>query len=368
MFSYQHPVKIHFGQGVFSELEDMLRPYNFSSYVIVMSASQIDNGLDRLVKSQLGDDVKDVVTNITPNPTLEDVRRIAHVMEANEADCLIAIGGGSVMDAAKAAAAVYLESIDIDRLLERTDFQVSLPVIAIPTTSGSGSEVTPASVISDEANSLKVPLTGEGLYPKAAIVDPELTLTCPAAVTAVSGIDVICHALDSLGSAAHNPISDALAVSAAKLAFENLERAYHEPMNNGVRENMAAASLMAGLAISQTGTSGSHALSYYMTSHYGVPHGEACALTAGDWYIINAQANPKLDAHAEMIGFKDARDLNRRLDELKLATGLAMTFEDFGIEYGGIEEIIERGFAAADMKNNIAQPEQAEVFRFLSQK
>lgn len=368
MFSYQHPVKIHFGQGMFSELEDVLRPYSFSSYVIVMSGSQIDNGLDRLVKSQLGEDVKDVVTDITPNPTLEDVRRIVAVMETHEADCLIAIGGGSVMDAAKAAGAVYLESIDIDHLLEQSDFPAGLPVIAIPTTSGSGSEVTPTSVISDEMNGLKVPLTGEGLYPEAAIVDPELTLTCPAAVTAVSGIDVICHALDSLGSARHNPISDALAVSAARLAFENLERAYHEPMNNGVRENMAAASLMAGVAVAQTGTSGSHALSYYMTSHYGVPHGEACALTAGDWYIINAQANPKLNAHAEMIGFSDAHDLHRHLEELKLATGLAMTFEDLGIGLGAIKEIVERGFAAEDMKNNIAQPDELEVLTFLSGK
>lgn len=368
MFSYQHPVKIHFGQGIFSELEHVLAPYNFSSFVIVMSNSQIDNGLDRLVASQLGEDVKDVVTGITPNPTLEDVRRIVSVMEEHEADCLIAIGGGSVMDAAKAAGAVYLQSIDINHLLEHTDFSESLPVIAIPTTSGSGSEVTPTSVISDGANSLKVPLIGEGLYSEAAVVDPELTLTLPAAVTAVSGIDVICHALDCLGSAGHNAISDALAVSAAKLAFDNLERAYHEPMNTGVRENMSAASLMAGVAVSQTGTSGSHAMSYHLTSHYDVPHGEACALTAGDWYIVNARANPKLDDHARMIGFDDARDLKRGLDELKLATGLAMKFSDLGIASEEMKTIVERAFEYGDMKNNIAQPDQAEVLKFLSEK
>lgn len=368
MFSYQHPVSIHFGQGIFSELEHVLSSYNFTSFVIVMSNSQIDNGLDRLVKSQLGDDVKDVVTDITPNPTLTDVQRIVAIMETHEADCLIAIGGGSVMDAAKAAGAVYLQSIDINLLLEHTDFSEGLPVIAIPTTSGSGAEVTSSSVISDEANGLKVPLIGEGLYPEVAIVDPELTLTLPAAVTAVSGVDIICNALDCLGSAGHNAISDALAVSAAKLAFENLERVYHEPMNIEARENMSLASMMAGVAISQTGTSGAHAMSYYMTSNYDVSHGEACALTAGDWYIINAEANPKLHDHAEMMGFDSARDLDRSLNELKLATGLAMTFEDLGIGREDLKTIVERGFAAADMKNNIAQPEQAEVFRFLSEK
>src|SRR5699024_9867770 len=109
MFSFQHPVDIHFGLGIFSELNNTLSSYDYSSYIIVMSNSQIKNGLDRLVKSQLGDKVKGVVTDIEPNPTPSNVQRIVNVMEQHEADCVIAIGGGSTMDAAKAACAVYLD-------------------------------------------------------------------------------------------------------------------------------------------------------------------------------------------------------------------------------------------------------------------
>lgn len=368
MFSFQHPVQIHFGLGIFSELNDTLSSYDYSSYVIVMSNSQIENGLDRLVKSQLGDKVKGVVTDIEQNPTLDNVQKIVNVMEHHEADCLIAIGGGSTMDAAKAAGAVYLESIDINHLLEHTDFNRGLPLIAIPTTSGSASEVTAASVISDKTNSLKVPLIGPGLYPEVAIVDPELTLTCPPGITASSGIDVLCHALDSLGSVNSNPLSGALAVSAAKLAFENLTTAFHEPMNVDARENMSLASMMAGVAISQTGTSAAHALSYYLTSNYDVPHGEACAFTMDEWFVINAGVDPGLNEHAKMIGFSDAGALSERFNGLKSEMGLAMTFDELGIDRTDIETIAERGFEAANMKNNIAQLSKQEVVQFLSGK
>ena len=368
MFSFQHPVQIHFGQGIFSELNDVLSSYDHSSYIIVMSNSQIENGLDRLVKSQLGDRIKDVVTDINPNPTLDNVQKIVNVMEQHEADCVIAIGGGSTMDAAKAACAVYLQSIDINHLLEHEDFSRALPLIAIPTTSGSASEVTPASVISDKSNGLKVPLIGQGLYPAAAIVDPELTLTCPPRITATSGIDVLCHALDCLGSANKNPVSDAIAISAAKLAFENLERVYHEPMNIEARENMALASMMAGVAFSQTGTAAAHAFSYYLTSNYDVPHGEACAFTMDVWYVVNAGLDPRLDEHAKMIGFSGAEALSERFNSLKKELGLALTFDDLGIDRADMETIIGRGLEAANMKNNIAQPDKEEVLQFLSVK
>ncbi|WP_462421402.1 iron-containing alcohol dehydrogenase family protein [Salinicoccus sp. Marseille-QA3877] len=368
MFSFQHPVQIHFGQGIFSELNDILSYNDYSSYIIVMSNSQIDNGLDRLVKSQLGDKVKDVVTDIEQNPTLDNVQRIVNVMEEHEADCLIAIGGGSTMDAAKAAGVVYLESIDINHLLEHTDFTRGLPLIAIPTTSGSGSEVTAASIISDKTNGLKVPLIGAGLYPEVAIVDPELTLTCSSGITATSGIDVLCHALDCLGSVNSNPLSDALAVSAAKLAFENLTAAFHEPMNIEARENMSLASMMAGVAISQTGTSAAHALSYYLTSNYDVPHGEACAFTMDEWFVINADVDPRLNEHAKMIGFSDAEALSERFNGLKSEMGLAMTFKELGIGRADIETIAERSFEAPNMKNNIAQLSKEEVVQFLSGK
>src|SRR5699024_1058191 len=142
----------------------------------------------------------------------------------------------------------------------------------------------------------------------------------------------------------------------------------HEPMNIEARENMALASVMAGVAFSQTGTSAAHAFSYYLTSNYDVPHGEACAFTMDIWYVVNANLDSRLEEHEKMIGFSDAEALSERLNGLKKELGLALTFDDLGIDRSAMETIVERGFEAANMKNNIAQPDKGEVLQFLSVK
>lgn len=368
MFSFNHPVQIHFGDGIFSELNDLLSDYSYKKYVLVVSNSQIEYGVAELIKSQIGEFLMSTVTDIEPNPTIGNVERIIGELKYHDADAVIAVGGGSTMDAAKAAAASYLQEVDTVDLLEHKNFTNSLPVIAIPTTSGSGSEVTPFSIISNKSLGLKVPLTGPGLYPKAAIVDPELTLTCPAEATAVSGIDVFCHALDSLGSVKQNPLSDALSIRALQLAFDNVLTVYHEPGNKRARHNMSLASMMAGVAFSQTGTSGAHALSYYLTSRYDIPHGEACAFTMDDWYVINASANPGLEDYAKLIGFESAPALAGRFNELKQELGLSVTFDDLDIPRDDIGIIAEEGLRPANMQNNIAQLSKDKIARFLREK
>ena len=368
MFTYNNPVKVHFGQGVFARLNEFISEYDYERIVVVASNSQVESGVVNLIESDLGDKIKEVVSGIDPNPTIQNVETITQAMYIHNAHAVIAVGGGSAMDASKAGAAAYMQGISAADLLEHDDFTKALPVIAIPTTSGSASEVTPTGVISDKENELKIPLIGPGLYPKAAIVDPELTLTCAQSVTAISGIDVICHALDALGAMKRNPVSDSLAVRAARLAFDNLETAYHEPSNREARENMSLGSMLAGLAFSQTGTSGSHAMSYYLTSHYDIPHGEACAFSLDEWFVINSKVNPELNQHARDIGFENAEQLSQAFNDLKRKVGLRSTLAEFEIEHSDIDKIAEESLKSANMKNNIAQLEKPEIVRLLKRK
>ncbi|WP_271401998.1 iron-containing alcohol dehydrogenase [Salinicoccus roseus] len=368
MFNFHHPVEIKFGEGIISQINEVAEAKDYSRIIVVSSNSQMKNGTTEFINTQLGERVKATVSDIEPNPTLQNVGTIVDAMNQHNAHAVVAVGGGSAMDASKAAAAAYMQGVAMEDLLEHDDFTRALPVIAIPTTSGSASEVTAASIISDKEKELKVPLIGPALYPQTAVVDPELTLTCPPGVTAVSGIDILCHALDCLGSVKHNPVSDALAIRASKLAFENLLAAYTEPSNREARNNLSLASMLAGMAFSQTGTSGSHATSYYLTSHYGVPHGEACAFTMDAWFVINAEANPELQQHARDIGFDDAEALSEAFNALKREMGLAMTFEDLGISREDIPQIAEESMQPANMKNNIAQLSKDEIIGMLEKK
>lgn len=368
MFSFNHPVEIKFGEGTFARLNEFVEDFDYERIVVAASGSQVENGVVELIESLLGEKVRQVVTGIEPNPTLGNVESIISALYEHDAHAVIAAGGGSVMDASKAAAAAYMQGIGIEELFDHTDFSEALPIIAIPSTSGSASEVTASSVISDKENGLKVPLSGPGLYPKLAVVDPELTFTCPPNVTAVSGIDVICHALDCLGSAKSNPISDALAIRAARLAFENLPVAFEESENRAARKNMSLASVLAGMAFSQTGTTASHAMSYYLTSHFDIPHGEACAFSLDEWFVINAGANPELHQHARDIGFEDARHLSVGFNDLKRKVGLRLTLEALGIHREHMEKIAEESLKQANMKNNIAQLDKGEILQLLERK
>lgn len=368
MFTFNNTAEVHFGAGVLQTIDTVLEGYGYKSYVVIASNSQVKNGITELLESMLPGQIKAVVSDIEENPTVGNVDDIINAAVEHNVDALIAVGGGSTMDAAKAAAAAAVKNVDARTIIQDKNITDALPVIALPSTSGSASEVTPFSVISDKEKGIKTSISGKVLYPKVALVDPELTYTCPPQVTAISGIDVICHALDSLGAVNNNPISDGLAVTALRLAFNNLDTAYREGANAEARSNMALASTTAGLGFSQTATSGSHAMSYYLTSEFGIPHAEACAFSLDQWILHNAKVDSRLDEASVQLGFKNTEELSKELNELKKRLGLRMTFEELGIDRKHIPEIARQTRAAGNYKNNLAQLSEDKIIEMLETK
>lgn len=368
MFTFNNTTAVHFGAGVLQTIDSALEAYGYESYGVIASNSQVKNGITELLDSLLPGQIKAVVSNIEENPTVDNVDDIINAAAEHKVDALIAVGGGSTMDAAKAAAAAVVKNVDARTIIQDTNITEALPIIALPSTSGSASEVTPFSVISDKEKGLKTSIKGKVLYPKIAFVDPELTYTCPPSVTAISGIDVICHALDSVGSVNNNPISDGLAVTALKLAFDNLETAYDEGTNAEARSNMALASTTAGIGFSQTATSGSHAMSYYLTSEFDIPHAEACAFSLDQWIIHNAKIDSRLDKVSAQLGFENTEALSKELNSLKKRLGLRVTFEELGIDRKHIPEIARQTIAAGNYKNNLAQLSEGEIIGMLETK
>lgn len=187
--------------------------------------------------------------DISPNPDVTEVDACADIIRKNNIKFVVVVGGGSPMDCAKAAASVALTN---DSIRKYHGTGVSLPeehlqLIAIPTTAGTGSEVTCVSVLSDHANGKKAPIVSNGFYPVDTIIDLELT-SMPSAVTAGTGIDVLSHAIEGYWSKGHQPICDTLAIHAADLVFKYLFRAYENPNDEEAREKMCEASVIAGLA------------------------------------------------------------------------------------------------------------------------
>lgn len=220
-----------------------------------------------------------VFAEVVEDPTDVSVTAAVAVLQAGGCDGVIGFGGGSAIDTAKAAAIVAstgetIEALKVPRIVDR----VTMPVVAIPTTAGTGSEVTRACVITDTVRQEKALILGTAALPAAAIVDFELTLTCPYRVTVDTGLDALTHALEALINRNGNAHAEALALSALKLIGAHLETAAQEPGNRAAREAMMLGATHAGLAVSNTSTALIHGLSRPIGAFFHVPHGLSNAM------------------------------------------------------------------------------------------
>lgn len=342
-WDYIQPVKIRFGNGRVSELKDLAKQLGCKNGLLVSDSFFLTNGLaDKILVEGEGTLVK-VFGDVSPNPDVTEVDACAKIIREHEIDFVVALGGGSALDCAKAAASICLTEDSIRKYHGTGEAmpQEHLPFIAVPTTAGTGSEVTCVSVLTDHANGKKSPIVSDGFFPNYAIIDPELTYSMPPKVTAGTGIDVLSHALEGYWSKGHQPICDACAYHAADLVFKYLYKAYENPTDATAREKMAEASLVAGLAFTLPKTTASHACSFPLTNLHHIPHGEACGLTLDYFARINKDVDGgRLGELARKLGFGDVDDLADAIYDLKEKLGLRNDLKDLHLTDEQVDELV----------------------------
>ncbi|HJS83913.1 MAG TPA: iron-containing alcohol dehydrogenase [Acetobacteraceae bacterium] len=269
------------GGGSVAQIAELLGKFGLSRPLVVTDPVMVKTGLvQRCLEPLAAAGIAHTVFSDTvPDPTDTVIEAGAGVIRRGDFDCLIGFGGGSPMDTAKAMAILAAGGGKMrDYKVPVQADHAALPVIAVPTTAGTGSECTRFTVITDTERDEKMLIAGLGALPLAAIVDYELTYTVPARTTADTGVDSLTHALEAYVSKRANPFSDALAVSAMALIGKHLRTAYAEPRNAAAREGMMLGATQAGLAFSNSSVALVHGMSRPIGAHFHVPHGLSNAM------------------------------------------------------------------------------------------
>ncbi|MFR7748814.1 MAG: bifunctional acetaldehyde-CoA/alcohol dehydrogenase [Ruminococcus sp.] len=370
MLWFRAPEKVYMKKGclpvALQELKDVMGK---KRVFIVTDQFLYKNGYTKIVTDKL-DEMGIVHTtffDVAPDPTLACAKEGAKQMTAFEPDCIIAIGGGSAMDAGKIMWVMYehpevdfmdmaMRYIDIrKRVYTFPEMGKKAYFIAVPTSAGTGSEVTPFAVITDEKSGIKYPLADYQLLPKMAIVDTDMHMTAPKGLTAASGVDALTHALEAYASIMATDYSDGLALKAAKTIFEYLPTCYDNGPNEPVaREKMANAATMAGMAFANAFLGVCHSMAHKLGAYHHLPHGIANALLIDLVIRFNAAECPRkmgtfsqyayphtMRRYAEFgeyLGVKGKTDeekvenLIKMIDELKERVGIKKTIKDYGVE------------------------------------
>jgi phosphonate metabolism-associated iron-containing alcohol dehydrogenase len=319
-WTFSSPVEIRFGDGQLDSLPSVVRA---KRVLVVTSAGSTRRGLTGRVRALLPDCDVETWDAVQPNPALDDIEAATVSAARHEPECIVAVGGGSALDTGKclsllipAHRAGFSLRAHFDGKERLPDVSV-IPVVAVPTTAGSGSEVTPFATVWDTAGRRKQSLATRLLLPRTALLDPELTLSLPEDVTVTTGLDALSHAFESIWNRNATPLATACATRAIRTTLEVLPRLRADLAHAGYRSRMLEASLLAGLAISSTRTALAHSISYPVTLHHGVPHGLACSFTLPALLAFNAEADvSRMRELAVSVGRDSVDELRDELGEL----------------------------------------------------
>lgn len=328
-------------------------------------ASYRRNGADEAVSAATSGRSTVVVSDIQANPELADVDAAIGVYRDLEPELVIAVGGGSVIDLAKVVRSVAPHAVTARpyALGERTLAAPAAPLVAIPTTAGTGSEATHFAVI--YVDGVKYSIANPNMRPEHVILDPELTYSVPPAVTAATGLDALCQAIESLWSVKSTPTSRDFAERAIELAISHIEGAVNDP-NPTNRTGMCAAAHFAGRAIDESFTTAPHALSYVLTSRYGIPHGHAVALTLGAVLEYNAGVTQEtcidprgseyvaatMDRVISLLGATGPTGARRAFEDLVGRLGLDPTLDVTGVPRDEVRSYLLEGVNVERLANN----------------
>ncbi|MDY5345812.1 MAG: bifunctional acetaldehyde-CoA/alcohol dehydrogenase [Eubacteriales bacterium] len=377
MLWFRAPSKVYLKKGCLPVALDELKTVMGKKKAFIVTDSFLyNNGYTKPITEKLDEMGIQHTTffNVAPDPTLACAKEGAEQMKAFQPDCIIALGGGSAMDAGKIMWVLYehpeVNFMDLAmRFMDIRKRVYTFPkmgekafFIAIPTSAGTGSEVTPFAVITDEKSGVKYPLADYELMPNMAIVDADVMMNAPKGLTAASGIDAVTHALEAIASMMATDYTDALALKALKVIFEFLPKAYDNGPNDAeAREKMGNAATMAGMAFANAFLGVCHSMAHKLGAFYHIPHGVANALMIDEVLRFNAAEVPvkmgtfpqydhpktlrRYAEVAEYLGIKGKNDeeklnnLIKAIDELKERVGIKKTIKDYGIDE---KEFLER--------------------------
>ena len=372
-FSYHIPTQIEFGNGAIARLPEFVKALGGSRVLVVGDPGVQRVGLiDRVQAILTGASIFNAVyADVESDPATRSVDEGTVHGKANGCDLVVGIGGGSALDTAKAIGLMLVNDGNIKDYVGIGKVpRAGAPVIAVPTTAGTGSELTIWSVLSDKVAKAKISVGSVLNCPAIALLDPELTLSLPPQITAATGMDALTHALESYVNTATQPISEAMSDQAMTLIARSLSKAVADGSDVEARGDMLLASTIAAMAFNSTRLGLVHAFAMPLGAKFGIPHGLVNAIMLPEVMRFNHLANPRKFARiAEIFGEKtaglsveEAAALSvSAIEKLKLDVGITAKLSNFGVTEGRFDEIVDEAMLSGNVPVNPRQPSHDDM-------
>jgi alcohol dehydrogenase len=383
--------RIFFGWGAASVLRDVAREFG-PRVLVCTDQNMVKAGVSETVLAQLNEGKAEVKVFDGGQPEVDrhTIERATAFARSFSPDVLVGLGGGSNLDLSKAVAILLKYAGSLPSYYGENNVPGPIvPLVAVPTTAGTGSEVSPVAVVADPERAMKIGIASRALIPKWAVVDPALTISCPASVTAHSGMDALAHAVESFCAKVRtdcspqaifvgkNPMSDVLAKQAITLIAKSLAMAVAQPNDHSAREEMALASLLAGMAFSAAGTAAVHALQYPVGEATHTPHGlgnavllptvmrNITASRAEEMAFIARSLNPGLES---MPDAEAAGHAARLVEELGAKVGIPKGLRALGVTQDQLPQLAQMAFTVRRLLDNSPVAfDQSDLLRLLQE-
>lgn len=379
-FEFATSTRIIFENGCFEKVPLLIEGLGSKVFIVTGKNLLLANRLSGLLKEK---NLQNGIFSINSEPTTSDIEKGTELAKQTGSNIIVGIGGGSAIDSAKAIAALasnkgeltdYLEVIGKGRKLEESP----LPCIAIPTTSGTGAEVTKNSVIKSIEHKVKVSLRSDLMFPKLAIIDPVLTFTMPPALTATTGVDALTHLLETFVSKNANPFIDALCREGIKRISDSLLLAYNDGNNLEARENMAMASMLGGMALANVKLGAVHGFAGPLGGMFPIPHGAVCACLLPAVMEINIEALNIAGQHKQLSKFDEVARILTQNDAACAADGVVWikqlvqklqipSLTDFHVSPDSFPELVGMTKNSSSMKGNPVELDNRQLLEILYQ-
>ena len=368
------------GEGSIGKLKELVTKENARNVIVVTDENIRAAGLLEPVLQFIREAGADfhVFDDVAPEPTHQQVQQLVDRMEALQGDLIVAIGGGSVMDAAKLCAVLKGNALSVKALLEDpSKARKTLRSVMIPTTCGTGSEATCNSIVAIPEQGIKVGIVSDEMIPDYCLLDPTLLKTLPPSLIAATGVDALAHAVECYTSNKANPISDVYAQTSATLIFQNIVRAYQNPGDMEAMRNMMIGAFYGGAAITASGTTAVHALAYPLGGKFRIPHGVSNAILLA--HVMEFNMDACLNRLAELCDAVEPNLASRPTEEkaryiietiaaIVRETNIPTTLSEYGVTSDSLDFLTEAASKVTRLLNNNCKPLSLDDIRGIYRK